>query len=375
MIQTAETAVKSTPVESFAPEGSEAERLLQYPFARPEGSFFTNGYEVTTLPSDYDAFCQAADDMLTKHGLPLLSERVPVVAYGANVSPAKFEEKMRKYGSPSVQPELQAVPMLMVDVPNSQVVWHGKPGQAGSVFSELFEGPETQGKTAHAALQFMTTEQVALMHATEGVTYHFTPVDVQTKDGVLIHAVAYVAGQSSMLLKDGKPVSMKVTPNDTTEGMTAREAVAYMLEHAGQALGIEAPEELIALNAGKKLIEKKANQSAIETVLREQGLSAEFSHPAQQDWYYGRADFNELNHVGHNPRLLHLAEESLARIRPSKQDIDEATMKIMAATAGMSEQEARRKARAQLDIMQVLRGRHRAELQERLDNQAIEKSK
>lgn len=361
-----------TSVAAFAAQGTEAEKLLQYPFARPEGSFMTDGEAVATLSSDYPTFCAEADDILRSRAMPTLAERIPVVAYGANVSPAKFREKMNKYGDVAIQPELQTVPMLAVDIPDQQVVWHGKPSQAGSVFSELYKGEDTEGESAAAAVQFLTNEQLALMHATEGVTYHLAPVDVRTTDGTTLHAVAYVAGASSMLTKDGKPVSMKVSPEDTGTGMTAREAVSFMVEHAGAAVGVEIPEDLIALSAGKTLSEKKANQAKIEAELRAQGLSQEFSHPAQAKWYYGRADFNELNKVGHNPTVLRLAEESLARLRPTKEAVDEAADHI-AATTGVTVDIARKKARAKLDIMTAIRNRRRAELQERLDQNTIDK--
>ena len=250
------------------------------------------------------------------------------------------------------------------------MVWHGKPSQAGSVFSELYKGEDTKGESAAAAVQFLTNEQLALMHATEGVTYHLAPVDVRTVDGTTLHAVAYVAGTSSILTKDGKPVSMKVNAEDTGTGMTAREAVSFMLEHAGATVGAQIAEELIALSAGKTLADKKANQAKVEAELRAQGLSREFSHPSQAEWYYGRADFNELNKVGHNPTVLHLAEESLARLRPTKEAIHEAAEHIV-ATTGVTLDVARKKARAKLDIMTAIRNRHRAELQERLDQNTI----
>ncbi len=359
-----------TLVTAFTPQGSEAEVLLQYPFARPEGSFMTDGETVTPVPSEYPAFREAVDAMLDSQGMPVLADRIPVVAYGANVSPAKFKEKMGKYGDAAIQTELQTVPMLAVEVPDSMVVWHGKPGQSGGVFSELYKGEDTEGESARAVVQFLTNEQLALLHATEGVTYHLAPVDVQTADGTTLHALAYVAGTSSMLVKDGKPVTVKTGTESGREGMTAREAVAFMLEHAGYTLGVQAPEELIALNVGKKLAEKKAHQKTIETELRKQGLNREFSHPGQQEGYYGRADFNGLNQVGHNPSVLHFAEESLARLRPTRETVDEAAGQIAAAT-GLSLDEARVKARAKLDVMPVIRNRHRAELQERLDQNPI----
>lgn len=355
-----------TSVASFAPQGTEAERLLQYPFARPEGSFYTDGETVTVLPDNYQDFYGAAEEMLHSQGLPGLAKRAPVVAYGANVSPGKLAEKMSKYGGEAIQPELQAVPMLSVDVPDSQVVWHGKPGQSGSVFAELYKGPETVGTAARAVVQFLTNEQIALLHATEGVTYHFAPTEVRTLDGTLLPAIAYVAGRSSMLMKDSKPVTVKLPSTGESSSMTAREAVSFMLKHAGEALGVELPEDLIALNAGKTLAQKKAHQAAIESGLREQELSRTFSHPDQESWHYGRADFNDLHNVGHNPAVLHLAEESLARLRPGREAIEQAAEQIAIAT-GVPMDEARQKARVKLDIMHSIRNRHRAELQERLD--------
>lgn len=345
------------------PTGVGPEALFEYPYARPEGSFITDGKNVFTLPSEHATFFQASQDYLSAEGLPLMDKRIPVIAYGANVSPAKIRDKMAKYGSPMMQQEMQTIPMLAVDVPNSQVVWHGKPGQSGGVFAELYSGESVEGENASAVVQYLTVEQLGVMHTTEGETYRFVPLTVNTVDGEKLRAFAYVAGSSQVLVKDGKPVPVTIPGREVTpgpSGMTVHEAVAYMLEHGGGGLEVHmrSPEGLIRANVGKKLATRKLRQEAVRVELTRLGMSRAFSHP-HSDTYIGRADFVSPQYPGHTPEVLLLAEQSLERIRPGVQVVEKRANELVAD--GMIPEAALRKARAELDVMEGLSGvRHRA---------------
>lgn len=386
-----------TSVSEFAPHGDKTDQLLQYPYNRPEGSFITDGTTVTTLSSNPAEFYTDVTAMLSQKGLPPLDERIPIIAYGANASPARIQEKMSAFGgNDHIREQMQTVPMLEAAVPDAVVAWHGVPGQTGSTFSELYKGDETKDESAPCVVQFLTNEQLALVHATEGSTYHFMPVDVQLADGATMKAVAYVAGSSEVVLKNGKPIPMKLaSAHHALEGaMTAEEAVDYMLEASGVAkeLGAATARELIALNLapGTKLADKKARQERIGNGLESRGLSRKYTYANQGegDWYYLRSDFSGLNHVGHTPTLdgkalVTMPEMALAELqRPTPEELAEKVALLAAADtlsvdafnakitadSGVKPKEYAdtqtllRRARASLDIMTVLRGRNGDEI-------------
>ncbi len=331
----------STPISYFAPTGKGSDQLLQYPFAHPEGSFMTDGEVVTVLPNDPTAFFEAAGQMLAERGLPSLSQRIPVLAYGANWSPARFSEKMDTYGPvpPEMQADLQTAPMLAVTVPDVEVVWHGGIGQTGSTFAELYRGPEVEGTAAAAVIQYLTPEQFAKVSASEGETYNVTIVPVTGEDGTTIKAIGFTAGQSDILLKNGKPVRVEAPDRETDSdnAMTARQAVAFMLENAGQAIGFRDPEQLIEANTkpGVSFAEKLARQRGVNKLLAEIGLLTEFSYVDENGntpSAYGRVEFTGLQTPGHTPYitresdgkhlpLVQMPEMVLARLQPPKEQL------------------------------------------------------
>lgn len=354
----------STLVSEYEPRGSAAEIAFQYPFAVPEHSFITDGVEVRQLPDSLANFTAEADALLEVAGVPKLAARVPVIAYGANVNPSRFHDKMASYGQSPGDEQLQVAPMLRVQVPDTEVVWHGKPAQAGSVFAELYRAEDSKGESAECMVQFLTNEQIAMLHATEGVTYHFTPLTVQDNEGNPFQAVAYVAGESLVLLKDGKPVRVtRPGQQGSPEQMTAYQAVRYMLDNAGYVLGMRSPEALFASNVGIPLAEKKAKQAAVAVELGELGLSQAFSFE-KPGGSFGRADFNAIHTIGHTPKTLELAEQSLVRLRPSREKVQALTDELIAS--GVEPKLALSRARRKLDIIEAIRSRATAEIEERL---------
>jgi hypothetical protein len=151
-------------VETFAPTQSIEERL-QYPFSRPELSFFTNGTEVIDMPNNFTEFCEASNQLLMVNGLAKIEDRIPVIAYGANSNPFELRKKMNAYGEPHLQNELQTVPNILAVIPDTTIVWHGKPSQSGSVFAELYRGEDSLGVESNSHVSFLTKYQVALMQS------------------------------------------------------------------------------------------------------------------------------------------------------------------------------------------------------------------
>jgi hypothetical protein len=202
------------------------------------------------------------------------------------------------------------------------VVWHGKPAQKGSVFAELYEGPQTRDQAARAHVAFLTPEQLAAMHTTEGGTYHLQQLKIQAGAQAL-QAVAYVADKSTILLKDGEPVPVKRLSERALPGaMSAYEAVAYMLDGIGSR---QTPQDLVAEMADLSLAERKGIQERIHGRLVEAGRSRFFSFSAPEAGRIGRADVSSLPLYGKaacagngtGPQPITLTEEVVAPLRPA----------------------------------------------------------
>lgn len=349
------------PVEQFAPTGTEADKLLAYPYEAPTHGYFTDGETVTELADTYDSFVQQADAMLAERNLPLMANRIPVIEYGSNASPYQAKTKMGKFGRPEQQAALQSVPKIEGRIMGADVVWHGKPGQKGSTFAELYKDEKTNKTQAPCQIAFMTEQQLAVMNGSEGMTYNAVLLDVLVGDDKKpMQAIAYVAGQSSVLLKDGKPVKVQRPGAAPIRGaMTAEQAVNYMLEHAGDTIGLATARELVEVAGSKNYYGKLALQKPVAEALKAAGVSQDFSFPKPAEHTIGRADFNSIHSGGEAP-TLRLMEDVVADLRPSAAELDhKATDEIkagedLAVTIG-------RVGRAN-DLAQVLRKRAHDEL-------------
>lgn len=367
-------------VSEYQPVGTPADVLLSYPFARPDTSFVTNGEKVHQLPDNYEQFCSATNAFLAEQGLPLLEDRIPVVAYGANVNPRRFQEKMLKFDTQetnlSARADIQTVPMISAKIKGSQVVWHGRTGQAGSVFAELLKDDTTKDMEADCFVQFLTPVQLAMMHTTEGDTYHMVKTAVEAGDaGQQISAFAYVAGSSFTLQKDGEPVAVAIQGRDGGPGvsMGAEEAVNYMVELAGDTIGVQSARELIDLNKDTPLALRKQRQAQIAQKLATIGASKKFSHPATKNAIYGRAVISSLlahtDHAEHGktagPVNVSLMEADVASIRPSQDFLDTKASQVI--KPGEDLEVTLERVRRTTDIAAVLRAKATLEIEQRLD--------
>lgn len=292
------------PITDYAVPVSNPDSLLAYPFRRPDGNYLTDGATLQELPDDYPEFFNAANKYLEAQGLDLLEQRAPVLCYGANANPTKLAQRMASYGAGAHRPDLQVVPMLQVSIPDAMVVWHGTIGQTGGVFSELYRGSETKDVATDGTVAFMTSEQIALLHASEGETYSLAEITVDAGN-TPIKAVAYLGRGSSMLLKNGKPIQVS--------DMTAEEAVDYMLTESKAVNGVTGARELVKTMEGQPLKDRKQIQASIGDALGSLGLSKQFSFPVPETAFIGRADFNWLQ-PPHN--VLHTLEQTLENMRP-----------------------------------------------------------
>lgn len=364
----------SIELQAYSPPTDPTELILDYPSAQPVVDYMTDGEKLVILPETAEDFYASADKMLTEKGLPGMDGRVPVVSYGANANPVRYSGKMAKYASSATNDLLQVTPFQRVSIQGASVVWHGKQGQSGNIFAELYNGPLVDSDIeSPSCVAWMTKEQLAVMHTTEGSTYHLTEVPVLAgTDRKPLLAYAYTAEQSTVLLQDGKPIEVRRPGVSKENTMSAREAIEHMLgsiaSRDGQVVQATTPEALIAeLTSKPNLSAKQAAQAATEAELQAAGISTKFTYKTDEGRRIGRADLGFMS--GYHE--LHLLEEHVSTIRSHKPPVD--TLAIEGIRPGEDFEitlQSAIKQHEKGDVAAAVRRRAHNELQERLENQA-----
>lgn len=232
------------PVTSFASNYGDG-YAHDYPGERPETSFLADTgallyedalvYPMRAFQSNGELDVEvkmpgmrtSLNTILDSVGQPRLQDRIPIVAYGANVCPKALTDKMHLDNGPGAG----LVPTIYADMPGYDVVWHEKPGQRGNGIAVLYKGDETAGTAVQVAVNFLTPEQLLLLHRSEK-NYDLGYVDAVTLEGgVTIPALMY-AGNDSVILKDGRPIAVASVPrrHGTLEPMSSEDVVNYMLK-------------------------------------------------------------------------------------------------------------------------------------------------
>lgn len=209
---------KPTSVDEYL-SASRNNNPLLYPGERPKSSYLTDGETVFALDSTHDADgnlifsmetidgYRSVDDFLIGRGAPLMADRIPVLAFGANVSPGSLASKFLKVG----REDALIIPTVYAKLHGHDVVWSGGPGMNGNFVAILYEGEETKETDVQVAITFLTQEQLLVMNATE-LSYTLSSVELDV-DGQTVRAFYYV-GQDSVYLKDGMPVAVESIPAD-----------------------------------------------------------------------------------------------------------------------------------------------------------------
>jgi hypothetical protein len=314
-------------VSEYARQG-----IFDYPGPRYESNFITDNETLFEIPDTTPEAIESIDAYLEEKGLPKLAERIPVIAYGANVSPGTMTSKFGKYpteGTYASYEEMHTVPVLHGTIEESDVVWHGRPSQAGSYFAELYQGEATKDAHVKVAISFLTPEQVAVMHTTEGDTYGVSSMEVTLADGYTFEGIFYGARDASILLDEkGSPISVAGVTREGTDYsvMTPREALDYTIssDAVQEALNGRTVEEYIAEGPQLTLKEKKARQVVVQNALQKEKKTLPLRHGALDENDYGRANFISLPRgveaLKAHSDLLELMETSIARIRPNREE-------------------------------------------------------
>lgn len=207
---------KATSVDEYL-SASRNNNPLLYPGERPKSSYLTDGETVFTLDPTHDAEgnlvfsmetndgYRSVDDFLIERSAPVMADRVPVLAFGANVSPGSLASKFAKVG----REDALIVSTVYANLHGRDVVWSGGPGINGNFIAILYEGEETKDTDVQVGINFLTREQLLVMNATE-LSYNLASVELDV-DGESVRAFYYV-GQDSVFLKDGLPVAIESIP-------------------------------------------------------------------------------------------------------------------------------------------------------------------
>ena len=301
--------------------------VFDYPGRRHEGNFVSDGVTIFEAPADPQAAIAFMNRYLVEKGLMTIDERIPVLAYGRNASPAAFQAKMNVYatdGDTAENTELQTVPYIEAFVHGSDVVWHGKPSRVGSYFSELYTGDEVKDAKVSAFVQFLTPAQLALLHTSEGATYGVTEQhEVELLDGTVFDAVSYSAHQGSVLLdENGQPIRVDgLNRQPLLPSMTAREAASFTLatREVRDVTGIQNPEEYVAYIATRHPSEQSKIQNSVFAALKKAKKTREYRHPSVATDNLGRANFSNLprgvQRHHSSSEGLELMEQSLASLK------------------------------------------------------------
>lgn len=337
------------------------------------------GEELMPLSANTAEAMTEIDTYLADRQLPLLKDRVPVLAFGRNASPSGAATKAEKYSHGTVTTEqLSTIPMLKGTLSDHDVVWHGRPSQGSGYFAELLQSDDTKGTDVEAWVQFLTTEQLAAVHTTEGTTYGFTEVGgVDLGDGISIDAVGYTARQASVLLDspDGKPIAVAGIDrsNSQLEVMDVRGALQHTLgqEAVAAALGDQYHGDAKTFfeqgQSIAKLSDKKLRQSAVHEALQATGISRDFRY-ANDGLHFGRAEIDSLprgiakNPHTSAPETIQLMEQHIAGIRPSAAFVATESARLTKKFPSDSPERIKQRVRNVHDPAQTIRTRAHDEL-------------
>lgn len=146
-------------------------RALEYPYATPYRSYLYRDGEAAELPAEG----------------PDLSDRSPLIAYGANAAPEALGRKLTQL--PGVE-----MPVVQFELEGFDVVYSAHVSPYGAVPATLTESP---GAVAPVFLLHPTAEQLALLSATE-----------PNYDLVEIGGAAVYRSKHGPLELDGTPIAL-----------------------------------------------------------------------------------------------------------------------------------------------------------------------
>lgn len=226
-IEKQHTTAGPKPVTEYLSAAQNKDPML-YPGQRPEQSYITDGslvYSLEVQDTDELSFKMTTaqgeemnvNDFLKGHNAPTLEDRIPVLGFGANMSPGSLASKFAKVD----REDALVIPTAYTTLKDHDVVWSGGPGMNGNFIAVLYDGPEVKDTEVQVGVNFLTREQLLVMNASE-MAYQLAWADVSI-EGHPVRAYYYV-GQDQIYIKDGLPVAIESVPAKSralTESTTA----------------------------------------------------------------------------------------------------------------------------------------------------------
>ncbi len=263
---------------------------MLYPGQRPEGSYVTDGSSVYSLEVQdtenlaftmHTADGESIDmnDFLRQKNAPLLEDRIPVLGFGANMSPGSLASKFAKVG----RDDALVIPTAYTTLKGHDVVWSGGPGMNGNFIAVLYDGPEVKDTEVQVGVNFLTREQLLVMNATE-MAYQLAYADVSI-EGHPVRAYYYV-GQDQIFIKDGLPIAIDSVPatgraieasntKNLLEGVIDNKAIVDKVSEQYPGLAdVQTTDDYIALAATLRAEKRSLKlKKAMHEAIAEEGLA------------------------------------------------------------------------------------------------------
>ena len=186
---------------------------------------------------------RSVDSLLRSMGLPGMTDRFAILAYGANRNPGALNIKLRNHGYVSPGNGV-GLPVLRGEMRGADVVAGGLSGQGYLYGDLLIESELTSEVVIEAWLTLLDDDQLRVVNDSEGVRggmYVVARYSGYTIDGVsqVIEPYGYAGNRPILYSPDlGTPLAFKAVNavNRSLPAMSARE----MLDHVLDAFGIRA---------------------------------------------------------------------------------------------------------------------------------------
>ena len=184
---------------------------LTYPGDCPDGSFLIINNEVVSLnasnPDDVffmrDGENHSLNTWLKKQKLPLLKDRIMVLAYGANRNPATLKIKFENYNYKYIDQPL-VVPVFKAKLKNADVVASGLHGQGYFYADLLLESRHTLGTEIDVWINLLDEDQFRVIEESENVSkglYTLGQIDHITlsESNLQITALAFLSASVTLI--------------------------------------------------------------------------------------------------------------------------------------------------------------------------------
>jgi len=273
---------------------------FEYPGEPPDHSFTTDGEKVMltitqgvteTEEGEKKAVFQIADpetgemrdldSYLENIGVPTMADRIPVVAYGANANPASLFRKFN-FGDEG-NSELLLVPVIKATRKGSEIAWSRRLGARGRQYADMVTSDKVEDTEVNIAVNFLTHDQLALMHSSEKAYDIVEQGVVELEGGITIPAFYYSATSGEVYGVEGVPVAVSAikATNRHGEEHTAESSLQSVLDRLDVGLeGVSTASEFLNYYEPLTDVEKQDLRQQIDEKMGTEGFGYTHQRPA-----------------------------------------------------------------------------------------------